>query len=104
MRSNRNVVCFACLDGLVHDHRVAGMATTSDIGIVYERNEFIVRTSFEVAVTFAEVDVDLDFGGNGRHCGRCEVCSECRKTDSDKFKFDDYSQIVSVQRRASSNY
>jgi hypothetical protein len=44
------------------------MTAAGDIGIVYERNEFVVWTSFEVAVAFAEVDIDFDFGGNRWHC------------------------------------
>jgi hypothetical protein len=61
MRPNGDVVRFACFHSLVHDHRITSMAATGHIGVVYEWDEFIVWTSSEIAVTLAEVDIDLDF-------------------------------------------
>jgi hypothetical protein len=61
MRADGDVVRFAGFHSLVHNHGIAGMTATGYIGVVYERDEFIVWTSSEVAVAFAEVDIDFDF-------------------------------------------
>ena len=51
----------AGFDSLVHDHGITGMAATGHVGVVYERDEFFIWTSFEIAVSLAEVDIDFDF-------------------------------------------
>jgi hypothetical protein len=61
MCTDGDVVRFACFDSLVHDHGITSMPATGHISVVYERDEFIVWTSFEVAVSFAEVDINFDF-------------------------------------------
>ena len=75
MGPDGDVVGFAGFDGAVHDHGVACVAAAGDVGIVDQGNELVVGACFEVAVAFAEVDVDFYFGGDGRHVGGvCEMC------------------------------
>lgn len=68
MRASFDVVRFAEADGLLHDEGVAGVEAAGDIGVVDKRDEVFIGAAGEVAVGFAEVDVDLDGDSNGWHC------------------------------------
>jgi hypothetical protein len=83
--TNGDVVFLAGEDGLVHDQRVTerisiagtsllkrgipSVEAASNISMVDQRYQLLVRTAFEVSISFSQVDVDLDGVLNRRHRG-----------------------------------
>ena len=58
MRADEDVVGFALAHCFLHYEGVAAVETAGYIGDVNEREELLVWTAFQIAVAFAEVNVD----------------------------------------------
>lgn len=46
--------------------------------MVYQWDQFFVRTAFEVSISFAKVDIDVYFAANWSHLDRKGNAKDCR--------------------------